>query len=94
VDAKTGSVRYENNILAKGSVLYADERLYVLSEEGEMALLRPRESDFKFEGKFRLVPGKKTDVWTHPVIHDGRLYLRYHGELFCYDIRETTSKTP
>jgi outer membrane protein assembly factor BamB len=87
LDAKTGAVRYQTDALAKGSILYADKRLYVLSEEGEMALLRPTESAFEFEGKFRLVPERKNDVWTHPVILDGRLYLRYHDTLFCYDIR-------
>jgi outer membrane protein assembly factor BamB len=87
VDAKTGAVRYESNALAKGSVLYADNRLYVLSEEGEMALLEPTESAFEFRGRFRFVSERKTDAWTHPVILDGRLYLRHQDTLSCYDIR-------
>jgi hypothetical protein len=87
LDANTGAVRFESNALAKGSVLYADNRLYVLSEEGEMALLRPTRSAFEFEGRFRMVPERKSDVWTHPVIQDGRLYLRYDHTLSCYDIR-------
>jgi hypothetical protein len=87
VDASTGTVRYESNELAKGSVLYADERLYVLSEEGEMALLRPTSTAFEIAGRFRLIPERKSDVWTHPVIHQGHLYLRYHDVLSCFDIR-------
>ena len=87
LDAKTGEVRYESNALAKGSVLYADNRLYVLSEEGEMALLRPTASSFDFQGRFRLVPERRNDVWTHPVIDGGRLYLRYHETLWCFDVR-------
>ena len=67
-------------------MLYADKRLYVLSEEGEMALLEPTESAFEFRGRFRLVPERKTDVWAHPVILNGRLYLRYHDTLSSYDI--------
>jgi outer membrane protein assembly factor BamB len=86
LDAGTGKLRYETRTLAKGSVLYADNRLYVLSEEGEMALLRPTATAFEFAGQFRLVPERKSDVWTHPVIHDGRLYLRYHDRLSCYDV--------
>lgn len=87
LDARTGAVRFQTEALAKGSVLYADHRLYALSEEGEMALLRPTESAFEFEGRFRLVPDRQSDVWTHPVILDGRLYLRYHDILSCFDIR-------
>jgi outer membrane protein assembly factor BamB len=87
LDAKTGAVRYETSALAKGSVLYADSRLYVLSEEGEMALLHPTGAAFEFKGRFRLTPDRKHDAWTHPVILDGRLYLRYDDTLSCYDIR-------
>jgi outer membrane protein assembly factor BamB len=87
LDAKTGGVRFETKELAKGSILYADQRLYILSEEGEMALIRPTASAFEFEGRFRLVPERKNDVWTHPVILAGRMYLRYHDTLWCYDVR-------
>jgi len=26
--------------------------------------------------------------WPHPVIQDGRLYLRDQDELLCYDVRQ------
>ena len=87
IDAKTGKQRYELNDLAKGSALYADGRLYCLSEEGEMALLEPTPEGFQYRGRFTLTPQKKKDVWPHPVILDGRLYLRYHDTLHCYDIK-------
>lgn len=87
VDGATGEVRYETDAIAKGSVLYADGRLYCLAEDGEMCLVKPTASGFEFNGRFRLVPERKSDVWTHPVIHEGRLYLRYHETLFCYDVQ-------
>jgi hypothetical protein len=86
IDVSTGAVRYSMEKMAKGSLIYADERLYCLSEEGEMALLRPLPDGFEIAGRFRLVPGRVNDAWTHPVILDRRLYLRYHDELYCYDI--------
>lgn len=87
VDGRTGAVRYETDQLTQGSVLYADERLYCLGQDGEMALLKMGADRFEFAGRFRLTPERKSDVWTHPVILDGRLYLRYQNSLFCYDIR-------
>ena len=30
---------------------------------------------------------KKKDAWAHPVLCNGRLYLRYHETLFCYDVK-------
>jgi outer membrane protein assembly factor BamB len=87
LDTRTGIVRCQTKEISKGSVLFADRRLYCLSEEGEMVLLDPNPQTFAFAGRFRLVPGRKTDAWTHPVILNGRLYLRYHETLFCYDVR-------
>jgi outer membrane protein assembly factor BamB len=88
VDAQTGQVRYLTKDLAKGSILYADHRLYCLSEEGEMALLKPTPAGFEFTGKFRLVTQHSNDVWPHPVILDRKLYLRYHDTLWCYDVQD------
>ncbi len=90
LDASDGSVRYETREIARGSVLYADGRLYCLSEKGVMALLEPGEKGYTFRGRFQFVEdGRKKDVWPHPVILDGRLYLRYHDRFCCYDIKRT-----
>jgi outer membrane protein assembly factor BamB len=87
LDPATGEVRYSLHDLAKGSVLWADQRLYCLSETGEMALLEPTADSFRYAGRFRLVEGRVNDAWAHPVILDGRLYLRHHETLSCYDVR-------
>ncbi len=86
VNARDGTVRYELTTVPKGSILYADERLYCLCEDGEMILLRPAADHFEFTGRFRLVPERTSDAWTHPVILDRKLYLRYHDTLYCYDV--------
>jgi outer membrane protein assembly factor BamB len=87
VDAATGRPRYTTRDLASGAVIYADGRLYCLSERGEMALIKPTSAAFEFTGRFPLIAERKADVWAQPVICDGRLYLRYHETLSCYDIR-------
>ena len=87
VDIKTGKTRYRKRDLDSGSAVHADGRLYCLSERGEMALLKPTPTGFQTAGRFRLVQRRARDVWAHPVIHQGRLYLRYHETLYCYDIR-------
>jgi hypothetical protein len=86
VDAQTGAVRYQFAGQAMGPVIWADDRLYWLSQEGEMFLLRPTEKEFVVAGRFRLTSERKSDVWTHPVICRRRLYLRDQETLFCYDI--------
>jgi hypothetical protein len=91
VSANSGEVRREIPELAMGPVLYADQRLYWLSQEGEMTLVKPGAESFEIVSRFRLVPKRVNDAWTHPVIHDGRLYLRYHDQLKCFDVRATQS---
>jgi hypothetical protein len=87
VDATNGQVLYELSDFVKGAVLHADQRLYALCEDGWMLLIHPTETRFDIQGQFRLVETRERDAWTHPIIHDGILYLRYHDTLFCYDIR-------
>jgi outer membrane protein assembly factor BamB len=87
VDADTGQVRFSTDQLAKGSILWADERLYCLAEDGQMALLKPGQTSFEFAGRFRLISERKSDVWTHPVVSSRRLYLRSHDIFYCYDVQ-------
>jgi outer membrane protein assembly factor BamB len=68
-----------------GSLIYADKRFYCLTERGTMTLQKASQEGFVETGSFQLAEGK--DVWTHPVICKGRLFLRYHDTLSCYDIR-------
>ena len=67
--------------------MYADGRLYCLAEDGRAALLKPASERFEIDGRFRLAPEKDHDAWAHPVLLHGRLYLRYHDTLWCYDVR-------
>jgi hypothetical protein len=52
-----------------------------------MFLLSPTKTSFGVKGRFQLVEGRKSDVWPHPVVLNGRLYLRYHETLWCFDVR-------
>ena len=70
-----------------GSLTYADGRLYMLSQSGGMMLARPTAAGFEVVSRFPLVQERRDDVWAHPVICAGRLYLRSHETLRCYDVR-------
>lgn len=93
LDVRSGEVRHRLGNLAMGSVLSADGRLYCLSQEGEMALLEPTAEGLRERGRFRLVSERVNDAWAHPVIHRGRLYLRYHETLSCFDLRPAGEQT-
>ncbi|MDO8543026.1 MAG: PQQ-binding-like beta-propeller repeat protein [Opitutaceae bacterium] len=91
LDAATGKVLYEAPELVKGAAIFADSRLYALCEDGWMLLLRDADTQFEGKGRFRFTTLRDRDAWAHPVILDGRLYLRYHDTLKCYDVRDATA---
>ena len=88
VDWQTGKTKYELEDLTTGAAIYADGRLYCLDEKGMAGMLKPGPTSLEIVGRFALVTDKVHDAWTHPVLHDGRLYLRYHDTLWCYDVKE------
>ena len=88
VDWQTGKTKYEFKDLTTGAAIYADGRLYCLDESGTAALLKPGPGGLEMMGRFRLVSERIHDAWAHPVLLNGRLYLRYHDTLWCYDVKE------
>lgn len=86
LNAKTGGVLYELPDRAKGSALAADGRIYAFCEDGWMLLLEPGSDAFRTKGKFRFAEASRMDAWAHPVVANGKLYLRYHDRLDCFDI--------
>ncbi|MHC4844454.1 MAG: outer membrane protein assembly factor BamB family protein [Planctomycetota bacterium] len=88
VDWQTGQTNYEFKDLSTGAAIYADGRLYCLDERGTVALLKPEKDSLEITGRFSLLTDKIRDAWAHPVILEGRLYLRYHSTLWCYDVKE------
>lgn len=85
LESRSGKILYQQTEFAKGCAAFGDGRLYALSEDGWMRLLEATDSEFKLHGKFRIAQAR-SDAWAHPVISHQRLYLRYHGELSCFDL--------
>ena len=88
IDWQTGQTKCELKDLTTGAAIYADQRLYVLDEEGTVALLKPGPDSLEIISQFRLTTARARDAWTHPVLHNARLYLRYHDTLWCYGVKD------
>jgi len=68
------------------AVLYADGHLIFRYEDGRVALIEATPEGFRLKGKF-MAPVRNGPSWAHPVIHDGKLYLRSHDTLMCFDLK-------
>jgi len=93
---KTGEEVWNDNKekLGKGAIAYADGMFYCLEEtSGTVVLIEATTAGWKEHGRFKLDPqtkqrSPKGKVWTHPVISNGRLYLRDQELVFCYDVKK------
>lgn len=92
LDFATGQVKWENPALGPASICFAGGRLYLHGENGDVALVEPSPEAYREKGRFA-PPGqpKKSNpmekAWAYPVVANGRLYLRDHGSLWCYDVK-------
>lgn len=82
----TGAVAWKNRSVGKGSVIYADKRLYLLGEDGVAGLAEASPDAYKEISRFEISKGS-LPTWSPPVIAGGKLYLRDQDYLFCYDIK-------
>jgi outer membrane protein assembly factor BamB len=87
IELKTGEVRWSGRGPGKGSVVYADGMLYCLGENGKMGLIEAKPDRFNLVRSFELPEGERPS-WTHPVVSEGKLYLRREENLYVYDIKE------
>ncbi|HEY3319557.1 MAG TPA: PQQ-binding-like beta-propeller repeat protein [Planctomycetota bacterium] len=88
IEVKSGNVVWKNNGVGKGSCAYADGHLYCRSEGGPgvVALVEASPAGYKETGRFQQPDRSKKNSWPHPVIADGKLYLRDQDVLLCYDL--------
>lgn len=83
----TGELAWRNRSVGKGSLVYADGHLYLLSENGVVGLVEVTPTEYKEKGRFR-IPQDSLPTWAHPVVAGGRLYLRDQDTIYAYDVRE------
>ncbi len=87
IDALTGKTQYKSKVIGDGAVIFADGLFYCYSQVGRMSLVDANPSEFNLISSFRITKG--TDHhWSHPVIHEGRLYIRHGNALMVYDIKK------
>ena len=88
IDWKTGNELAFDKMNNKfGSIISADGMIYTYDESGEVALIEPILTGFKKISGFK-VPFGSAQHWAHPVIENGRLYVRHGNSLMVYDIRK------
>lgn len=95
-ELKTGKLMWQSKDFGKGSLTSAGGMLYCYSEDtGAVALVAANPDGWREISRFTIPQQAKrrervfykNNVWTYPVIANGRLYLRDQDLIYCYQVK-------
>ncbi len=81
-----GVVAWKDRSVGKGSVIFADDRLYLFSENGVVGLAEAVPTGYREHGRFQIQTGG-AQTWSHPVVSNGKLFLRDQDNIYAYDVK-------
>ncbi len=81
-----GTVAWKNRSVGKGSLVAAEGQLYLFSENGVVGLADAAPEEYRERGRFQIKAGN-LPTWSHPVVSNGRLYLRDQDSIYAYDVK-------
>ena len=94
VDGKIYGHSDKDESLGKGTCTYAAGHLICVDEnDGTVVLATAKPDKWQEISRFKLAPQtsirkKEGRIWSHPVVVNGRLYLRDQDLIFCYNVQK------
>jgi outer membrane protein assembly factor BamB len=83
VDVNTGERKWKGGRYGYGQVILASGNLIVMSDTGELALVKAVPSGYSEVARFSALEGK---TWNYPAIAGGRLFVRNANQMAAYNI--------
>lgn len=87
INLTTGRMAWQGRSVGKGAVTYADGHVYVRGENGQVALFEASQRGYEEKGQFGQPQRSGRPAWAHPVVADGKLFLRDMDTLLAFDIK-------
>jgi outer membrane protein assembly factor BamB len=84
VDAATGDLKWKGGRYGYGQIMLASGHLVVLTEDGQLGLVRATPERHHEIALFPVLDGK---TWNHPAIAGGYLLVRNINEMAAFDLR-------
>jgi outer membrane protein assembly factor BamB len=85
IDATTGELKWKGGRYGSGQVILASGHVIVLTEQGELALVRADPTAHQEITRFPAIEGK---TWNHPAMSDGILLIRNIEEMAAFNLRK------
>jgi outer membrane protein assembly factor BamB len=86
INLKNGDVAWSSDKTGKGSIACVEDRLYYRNEGGPVILAEVNSTSYVEHGRFTPPDKSDKEQWAHPVIANGKLYIRDQDALLCYDV--------
>lgn len=89
-DLMTGEIQWKTRGLGRDSacIAVADGHLYIRYADGTMTLVKATPDALEEVGNFKVPGSGDRPSWSHPVIVDGKLFLREGDAILCYSLRQ------
>jgi outer membrane protein assembly factor BamB len=87
VDVVTGNEKWSQSGFGPGGVLLVDGHVLVLSDYGDLVLVKASPTGYSESARFSAITGK---CWNLAVVSNGRIYARSTQEGICLDVAEKT----
>ena len=84
---ETGEVVWKARSVGKGSLTAADGLLFLVGENYLVGLAEASPDGYEERGRFAIEDHGRPS-WAHPVVNDGRLYIRNQHQLSVYDVSD------
>jgi outer membrane protein assembly factor BamB len=88
----TGKLCWSTDRTGHAAIAAADGKLFLLSDTGELILVRADPDKYDERGRMKLFEDET--CWTPPTIGPGRLYVRSPSKLVCLDIAAEPDRSP
>ncbi len=88
VEMKSGEVKWgPEKGVGHGSacVTFVDGHLIYRYQSGHVALVKATPKGYELKGSF-MPAHQEAESWAHPVVSDGKLYLREQDHIMCYEL--------
>ncbi len=83
----TGVMAWRDRSVGKGSLIFADRRLYLYSEDGVVGLAEASPTGYREHGRFTLSQQNGLPTWSHPIITGGLLIIRDQDTIYAYNVK-------
>ncbi len=88
IEMKSGEVKWgpeKGPGHGSACITYVDGHLIYRYQSGHVSLVKATPKGYEFKGSFMPVH-QEAESWAHPVVSDGKLYLREQNRIMCYEL--------